>query len=197
MQTDIRMDYGQNRYKIQEAYEHGVLKNMTRTDLSVTGKRTETPLKKVYEIYLVSTEVREILFSLFSYFEDYRLEIPGVVTYKMGRVQIAKEKKLPTEGDVFTTVQSMPEFPGGNDALRKFIKNNTRKDLTLQTGKNSVYVQFTVNHDGSLTDIETKGNDVLAKEAVRIVTAMPKWVPGMQYGEACRVRTSLRIDFNK
>lgn len=186
-----------NRYKIQEAYEHGVLKNMTRTDLSVTGKRTETPLKKVYEIYLVSTEVREILFSLFSYFEDYRLEIPGVVTYKMGRVQIAKEKKLPTEGDVFTTVQSMPEFPGGNDALRKFIKNNTRKDLTLQTGKNSVYVQFTVNHDGSLTDIETKGNDVLAKEAVRIVTAMPKWVPGMQYGEACRVRTSLRIDFNK
>ena len=66
----------------------------------------------------------------------------------------------------------MPEFPGGNDALRKFIKNNTRKDLTLQTGKNSVYVQFTVNHDGSLTDIETKGNDVLAKEAVRIVTAM-------------------------
>lgn len=141
--------------------------------------------------------MREILFSLFSYFEDYRLEIPGVVTYKMGRVQIAKEKKLPTEGDVFTTVQSMPEFPGGNDALRKFIKNNTRKGLTLQTGKNSVYVQFTVNHDGSLTDIETKGNDVLAKEAVRIVTAMPKWVPGMQYGEACRVRTSLRIDFNK
>lgn len=71
--------------------------------------------------------MREILFSLFSYFEDYRLEIPGVVTYKMGRVQIAKEKKLPTEGDVFTTVQSMPEFPGGNDALRKFIKTTREK----------------------------------------------------------------------
>lgn len=182
-----------NRYKIEEAYEHGILKNMTRTDLSVTGKRTEIPLKEVHKTYPISTTVREIL----SYFEDYSLEIPGVVTYKIRRVQIAKEKKLPTEGVVFTTVQSMPEFPGGNEALRKFIKDNTRKDLTLQTGNNSVYVQFTVNHDGSLTDIEAKGNDVLAKAAVRIVTAMPKWIPGIQYGETCRVRTSLRIDFNK
>ena len=194
--TKEKTDDNRNRLRIQELYEHGVLKKVTHTDLSVTGKRTEIPLKTVYKIYLVSTEVCETLHSLFSYFEDYRLKIPGAVTYKMRKVRIAKEEKLPTEGSVHTRVESMPEFPGGDEALYKFIHDNTRKDL--QTGNNSVYVQFTVNHDGSLTDIKTRGNTenkVLAEEAVKIVKAMPKWLPGMQNGETLRVKLILKIDF--
>ena len=205
--TKETTDNNRNRHRIQELYEHGVLKKVTHTDLSVTGEKTEISLNKIgYSLdirvednflSLSFPEVTKYLKTLFSHFEDDRLEIPGVVKYKMGNIQIAEEKKLPTEGTVYSQVESMPEFPGGDEACRKFIKDNMKKNLPLQSDRDFIVVKFTVNHDGSLTDIKATGNKILSEEAIRIVKAMPKWLPGMQNGETERVKTVLRINFNK
>jgi protein TonB len=60
------------------------------------------------------------------------------------------------------------------------------------------FVQFTVNADGSIQDVEiirSSGDIFLDREAIRVVEAMPKWKPGMQKGKAVRVKFRLPINF--
>ena len=80
-----------------------------------------------------------------------------------------------------------PEFPGGINALVKFISDNLKyptvcKELKIQ-GK--VMVKFTVKSDGSIGNVRiTKSVDTnLDKEAVRLVKSMPRWTPGTQDGK--------------
>lgn len=81
-----------NKYKYHEFYEHGMLKKITYTDLSVTGKNTEIPLKHAGNGYkLISETVRKTLWKILSDFEDSRWKIPNVVKYEMGKVQEEKE----------------------------------------------------------------------------------------------------------
>lgn len=92
-----------------------------------------------------------------------------------------------------------PLFPGGEEALFKFIKENIQYpeiDRTMgYTGL--VYVQFVVNRDGSISDIVATGTDskTLRAEAVRVVSIMPDWTPGEQAGKKVRVRYTVPINF--
>ena len=99
---------------------------------------------------------------------------------------------------VFTIVEEMPQFPGGVEELLKFIRTTMRYPVT--TGDNiegRVTVLFTVNEDGSLSDIEVVRSldPLLDKEAVRIVEAMPKWTPGKQDGAIVAAKYTVPITF--
>ncbi len=92
-----------------------------------------------------------------------------------------------------------PEFPGGINALVKFISDNLKyptvcKELKIQ-GK--VMVKFTVKSDGSIGNVRiTKSVDTnLDKEAVRLVKSMPRWTPGTQDGKPVNVEFTLPITF--
>ncbi|MES2591208.1 MAG: energy transducer TonB [Bacteroidota bacterium] len=94
--------------------------------------------------------------------------------------------------------ESMPEFPGGQDALRKFIafhfkypENSKKEDWIGQT----IYVSFIVNGKGKIgTPKILKGiNSDLDKEALRVVNSMPNWKPAIRDGEPTSVNYNLPI----
>lgn len=100
---------------------------------------------------------------------------------------------------VLMSCSKMPEYPGGFEALLQFLKDNlyfppSAKEANIQ---GTVYVQFIVEIDGSLTHVEIKkGVDPdLDAEAVRVVKLMPKWIPGEQAGKKVRVKFTLPIKF--
>ena len=103
------------------------------------------------------------------------------------------------EDFIFPVVEEMPSFPEGDEAMRKFIRENMQypavaRELHIQ---GRVTLQFVVEKDGSLTDIiVVRGVDpALDREAIRLVESMPKWIPGKQQGKEVRVQFILPITF--
>ena len=98
--------------------------------------------------------------------------------------------------DVFDVVEQMPEFPGGQEALMKFLMENVRyPEETCAQGR--VLVQFIVDTDGRINNAKVvkKVSDELDAEAIRVISAMPKWKPGKQNGKVVRVRYTVPITF--
>ena len=98
--------------------------------------------------------------------------------------------------DTFIVVDQMPEYPGGNEALQEYISLNL-KYPALKEVSGKVFVSFVVDKKGKVTDVKVK-NDVdaaLAKEAVRLVKAMPLWTPGKLDGKPVNVQLNLPIYF--
>jgi len=102
-------------------------------------------------------------------------------------------KEVKEDGsEVFFAVESMPEYPGGMEAFRKYITDHLilSEEITRQGIKGKIYVQFTVDTDGSLVDIKIiRGLDpVVDKEVLRVVRLSPKWKPGKQSGKPVKVQ---------
>ena len=101
--------------------------------------------------------------------------------------------------EVFDVVEKAPEFPGGVEALMKFLSENVRyPEAAHKIGaQGRVLVSFIVEPDGSTSNAHVlqKVNDDLDAEAVRVIGAMPKWTPGMQDGKAVRVKFTVPITF--
>jgi protein TonB len=103
------------------------------------------------------------------------------------------------EGEIFTVVESMPCFPGGEQNVYKYLADNLKYPYqALDAGiSGKVWLAFVVERDGSITDVKVLrgiggGCD---EEAVRVVEAMPKWTPGKQRGIPVRVHYVLSIKF--
>ena len=101
---------------------------------------------------------------------------------------------------VFVIVESMPEFPGGQQALFKYLSENVKYPVIAQENgiQGRVVCQFVVNKDGSIDDIEvvrSGGDPSLDKEAVRLIRSMPKWKPGRHKGKAVRVKYAVPVNF--
>ena len=101
--------------------------------------------------------------------------------------------------EFFMVVENMPEFPGGDLGLMKFIQKNVRypaiaKEYNI-TGK--VYVSFIVDRQGKVTNVKiVRGVDKnLDAEALRVVSLLPKYRPGQQRGKAVRVMFTIPINF--
>ncbi|MFA6751517.1 MAG: energy transducer TonB, partial [Fermentimonas sp.] len=101
--------------------------------------------------------------------------------------------------EIFMVVEEQPEFPGGNEALMKYLSENIKYPfIALDNGiQGSVITNFVIEKDGTLTDVKVaRGVDPsLDKEALRLIEAMPRWKPGKQKGEVVRVRYSLPVVF--
>jgi len=111
---------------------------------------------------------------------------------------IAVPSSDPTSS-VYRVVEQMPEFPGGEDSMMKFIQRNIMyPDVERESDiQGRVVVGFVVNEDGSLSDIQVKKgvSSGIDKEALRVVKLMPKFMPGKQQGKAVRVQFMLPILF--
>ena len=114
-------------------------------------------------------------------------------------VEITDEKI--TEVDTFVLIPEIsPEFPGGLENMYKYIKDNLKyTDLAKKTNiTGTIYVEFTVEKDGSLTDVHViRGiGGGLDEEAIRVVESMPKWQPARQGGMPVKVKYQIPIAFN-
>ncbi|MDO4215686.1 MAG: energy transducer TonB [Bacteroidales bacterium] len=125
------------------------------------------------------------------------VEVPPV-TVKKEEPKVEVEE-AEDEQTIFQVVENQPEFPGGQSALMQYLSKNIKYPTISQENgvQGRVVVQFVVNKDGSIVDpvVARSVDPYLDKEAIRVVTTMPKWKPGMQRGKPVRVRYTLPVAF--
>ena len=111
-------------------------------------------------------------------------------------VEQTDEKDVP-----YISVEQMPEFPGGEDAMFKYIGNNVVYPKAAQKANISgtVYIYFIIDRLGNVAKAEVKrgvkGGEELNEEALRVIKSMPKWKPGYQSAKTVSVQLTLPIRF--
>ena len=117
---------------------------------------------------------------------------------KYTKVEVEETEK-PQEEVIFQVVEEMPQFPGGLGEAMKFLAKNIKYPVEAQQAKieGRVIVRFVVGRDGSVSNVEVvRGvSPELDAEAVRVVSLMPKWIPGKQRGKAVAVKYTMPIMF--
>jgi TonB family protein len=103
------------------------------------------------------------------------------------------------ENGIYTVVEVMPSYVGGDEARLKFLKDNIKypseaKESAIQ---GTVYVTFVVDETGKISDVKTlRGiGGGCEEEAIRVVKMMPKWIPGEQSGKKVKVQFNMPIKF--
>ncbi len=136
-------------------------------------------------------DIKEVNFSAEVTDDTKNIEITPVVV---------EEEEEVAEEPIFTVVENDPEFPGGMEALYKYLAQNIKYPQLARdngiTGK--VYVTFVVERDGSIANPKVL-RDIgggCGQEAIRVVKSMPKWTPGKQRGKAVRVQFNLPVNFS-
>jgi TonB family protein len=104
------------------------------------------------------------------------------------------------EPEFFTIVEDMPQFPGGDAAVLKFIRQNTQYPEELKSVgiSETPYVSYVVDPLGAVTDIRiirSSGNDLMDQEALRVVSLLQGYVPGRQRGKPIAVQFTIPIRF--
>ncbi|MCC7331549.1 MAG: energy transducer TonB [Flavobacteriales bacterium] len=143
---------------------------------------------------------------------------PEIIQVVDNKVEVAEVEMIDTEADaktvveeftvkeevveeeIFTIVESMPEFPGGGqEALFKYLQSEMKyPQIAKENGiQGTVFVNFVVGSNGKIKDVKVlRGvNKLLDDEAIRVVKAMPAWTPGKQRGKAVSVSYNLPIKF--
>ncbi len=104
---------------------------------------------------------------------------------------------------VYTVVEVQPQYPGGNDAMLAFLKENCQfpaECQSLNVASTRVIAQVVIKADGTIGDIKivrNGGHEAFGKELTRVIKLMPKWTPGQQGGQAVSVRKMLVHEFVK
>jgi protein TonB len=110
------------------------------------------------------------------------------------------DEEVVVEDDIFVIVEENPQFPdGGTAGLLQYLGKNIKYPTIPQENgtQGRVTVQFVVNKDGSIVDVKViRGVDpYLDKEAVRVISTMPKWIPGKQRGVPVRCKFTVPVTF--
>lgn len=114
-------------------------------------------------------------------------------------IQNTTPKEASASPEVFLYVEQMPEFPGGEVAMQKYVEANIKypQEAVAEGIEGKVYCSFVVTETGSIEHIEVRRgvHPALDKEAVRVIKEMPNWKPGKQNGKAVAVRMTVPITF--
>jgi protein TonB len=124
---------------------------------------------------------------------------PGLLEDSKG-TGVVEAPPPPPKEEIFTFVEQPPTFPGGEEALAKFLSKNIHYPRVAQENaiSGTVFVQFVVDSEGNIKDVKTVGaakGGGLEEEAIRVVKIMPKWKAGKQNGRQVSVQFNLPIRF--
>ena len=143
----------------------------------------------------------ELEFMYVGFFTDTRkIEKGGEIEVMLISEEGPSKDDVHREGDAFDVVEQMPSFPGGMKALMNYLQENIKYPKDAQDAKKEgrVIANFIVEKDGSISNVKIIRSifPSLDAEAERIITGMPKWIPGMQNGENVRVKYTIPISFS-
>ena len=103
------------------------------------------------------------------------------------------------EEKIYDVVDQSPEFPGGKNGIARYLDRNLRyPEIARENGvQGRLILRFVVNQNGEISDVNVirGGDPSLEKEAMRVIKAMPKWVPGKINGKAVNSYFILPINF--
>lgn len=152
-----------------------------------------SPEVKASEVIEIVTNEQEVTDAVKTVSEDQGQP------YEIVWVPPVVETEKVEEDVIHVTAEFMPEFPGGTAALMKYLGTNIKYPTISQEmgSKGRVIVQFVVDKDGTITNPEVvRGVDAyLDKEAIRVISSMPKWKPGVQNGKKVRVKYTVPVVF--
>lgn len=176
---------------VEPIYEEDMIPITEEQEQKPTPPPPEAP--KVEEVIQIAQNEMNVDESTIRSSEDDNT----AVDYKyIGPVEVEED---PVEDQIFQVVEQMPEFPGGMAELMKFLGKNIKYPTIAQENgiQGRVIVQFVVNQDGSIVDpvVMRSVDPYLDKEALRVISTMPKWKPGMQRGKAVRVKYTVPVTF--
>ena len=119
--------------------------------------------------------------------------------YSSAPITLANDSTRPKKDDVYTAVEVMPQFPGGEKALLKYIASNLKYPVQSQENKveGKVYIRFIVTEKGNITKVAVMRSldQYCNEEALRVIKEMPKWTPGKQNGKNVSVYYVIPIKF--
>jgi len=124
---------------------------------------------------------------------------PETASYALAPITQETDSAKPKKSNIYTAVEEMPRYPGGEQALLKYIVTNLKYPVEAQKAKEEgkVYIRFTVNENGYVKDptVLRSVSPLLDNEAKRIISTMPKWIPGKQKGKNVSVYYVIPILF--
>ena len=144
--------------------------------------------------------VTAALLMIFAFDKDDSLLQDKKTTNKKAETTVnAQQKEKTADEQIFVQVEQMPEYPGGEAALRQFLASNVKyPDDAVKSGtQGKVFVKFVVNKDGKVVNpkIARSVSPSIDKEALRVVSIMPNWTPGKQRGKNVAVEYTVPIFF--
>lgn len=117
----------------------------------------------------------------------------------LNELEVFEVEEEPEDDTPFQVVEDMPEFPGGEAALLKYLRDHIKYPRICQENniQGRVIVSFVVEKDGSVStpEVMKSVNPQLDKEAVRVISSLPKFKPGQQRGKPVRVKYTVPVSF--
>ncbi len=192
----------ENQMEQEEEIPEPEVEEALAEDILNTEKFTEFLVQKdedVKEEVKSADDVKDTSTALGSTDFDQGTDDLNIVREHKNEVIVEDKKPEPVEDKVFTSVEQMPQFPGGDVALLKYISDHIKyPTIAMENNvQGKVVVQFVVTRDGSIGEVKVaRGKDPdLDKEAVRVVKTLPKFIPGKMNGQAVNVWYTLPINF--
>lgn len=129
--------------------------------------------------------------------------VEGEITFEVPENNTQTQVVEEVKPEIFTIVEQMPEFPGGEEALLKYLGKNIKypeiaRDANTQ---GTIFITFVVDENGKITSPQVlrgltgPGAKECANEAIRVINSMPPWKAGKQNGKAVRVQYNLPVKF--
>ena len=188
----IKKAVGARLYSLANSLNHSSLKKR----ITMMMRKKSNPWARAFarpEISEPLNEISRVKVTEFPAISDAvtseSIEKADTLQGKPTKIVIVGDKENPdNKEEPYTMVEQMPQFPGGMKALMEYISTNLRypEDAKQEKTEGRVIARFTVKEDGSITDVNIiRGvSPSIDAEAVRVLSSMPKWQPGMQNGKA-------------
>jgi periplasmic protein TonB len=157
----------------------------------ITDKKTTKKIENLIEGTLIDNEDRK------GNGETPKVAIPNLPK-GVDSSTIVGEAKVIDRNKVVEFAEVMPAYPGGMDALRKYLEKNLQNPEEIEEGQTiSVKVRFVVGYDGALKNLEIveDGGSAFNNEVLRVVKKMKAWIPGKTKGENVSVYYTIPIKF--
>ena len=202
LQADLELDVEENQMEQdleepekeeEEALAEEILNTEKFTEFLVAkDEEVKEEVKSADDVKDTSTALGQTDF-------DKGTDDLNIVREHREEVIVEEKKPVVEENKVFTSVEQMPQFPGGEGELMKWISSHIKYPAMAMENnvQGRVVVQFVVTRDGSIGEVKVaRGKDPdLDKEAVRVVKSLPKFIPGKMNGQAVNVWYTLPINF--
>ena len=202
----VGFEWGTSELQISES--EGIADIFVEEEIEMTRQEEDVPppppppppqqQEVVAEVLSIVEDTEDVGQQILMSTEDTQREAQ-TQTYVAPTIAVVEQVEEESEQQIFVIVEKQPEFPGGDVARVKFLSDNIRYPVVAQENGISgrVTCQFVVNTDGTIVDIEViRGVDPsLDREAIRVISTMPKWTPGEQRGKPVRVRFTLPVTF--
>ena len=162
------------------------------------------PVGATLSVSYINMKTKELTITekLIGKIKSLKVYLEGEITNKTQEVVVVGYgggEEASDEVPVFRVVEEMPEFPGGMGECLKFLGKNIKYPVEAQKAgvQGKVIVQFVVEKDGNIANpkVVRSIDPDLDGEAIRVISIMPKWKPGMQKGQPVRVKYTVPVTF--